>query len=72
MSGALPPLPTRMLDVHKDKFTFVFNKLVSQTSRKTERRLENLGTYFAIRPFMVLSTLCTAAQFSDLRCRSLL
>jgi hypothetical protein len=72
MSGALPPLPIRMHDVHTDKFTFVFNRLVSQTSRQTERKLENPGTYFAVRPFMVLSTLCTAAQFSDLRCRSLL
>jgi len=54
--GALPPLPIRMHDVHKDKFTFVFNRLVGQTSRHKGRRLENPGTYFAIRPFMVLST----------------
>lgn len=55
-SGALTPLSIRLHDVHKYNFTFVFNILVGQTFRRTERRLENPCTYFAVRPFMVLST----------------
>lgn len=37
-STTLPPRPTRLHDVHKDKFTFVFNRLVGQICRQTDRR----------------------------------